>query len=391
MNLEDTTAAINRVIQSPAFSNKEVLRGLLLYLFDSWKKGIVLKEIDIAVDFFKRGKDFIPGDDTIVRVNIYKLRTLLDVYYKDEGKKDTVKIEIPKGSYSLNFTRHPANQTIVIKKHIKHRILYTICVISVLFNLYFILKCYSNKNQILNPVWNDYLISGHPVYVTLGNPYFFRMNDSVILRDITINSASDLQNSKLNSECLGSSKYSEIDYPYFSSSNVLPLTDIISYFAKAGVDTRLQALSEIKAEDVKLNNCIFIANVNSFGFISKFLDQTSIQLNTSPKQIVIGKNNNRQVLTVPEKVKGFYQDYAFIVKIPGPQQNTLTIMGDFHSSGIKGLTGFLCNQNLFSKFETDICKKYGAFPRYFEMVVKVSSYNYADFKTEVIFFNKLSN
>jgi hypothetical protein len=61
-------------------------------------------------------------------------------------------------------------------------------------------------------------------------------------------------------------------------------------------------------------------------------------------------------------------------------------MGDFHGSGINGLTDFITREPSLSAFEKKIKQDYGSFPQYFEMVVKVISYNYADFKTEVIYF-----
>src|SRR5690606_21358684 len=70
-------------------------------LYDASKTQTSLKEADIAIGFFKRGNDFVPGEDTIVRVTVYKLRALLEKYYSEEGKKDTEIIEIPKGSYSI--------------------------------------------------------------------------------------------------------------------------------------------------------------------------------------------------------------------------------------------------------------------------------------------------
>jgi len=64
-------------------------------------------------------------------------------------------------------------------------------------------------------------------------------------------------------------------------------------------------------------------------------------------------------------------------------------MGDFHASGIKGLSDFITSEASISKLGKEIVGKYGKFPEFFEMVVKVTSYNYYDFKTEVIYFNPL--
>ena len=228
----------------------------------------------------------------------------------------------------------------------------------------------------------------------MGDPFFFRVNDTasntIIVRDITINTTDDL---KKNNSYLIPEKGTKIlglTYPYFSTSNVWPLPDIISIFAKENIEVRLQALSELNAEDIKRDNEIFIANINSFGFINKFLEQTSIRLHTNPRQIIIHKGADSLVLSVPEYIHGYYIDYAFLVKIPGPNDNLITIMGDFHASGIKGLSNYITKQSSLNELVKKVKKDFGKFPEFFEMVVKVISYNYSDFTTELIYFKPLS-
>jgi len=68
---------LEKILNSHTFLNKEVQKNLLCFLYEASREGRNLKEIDIAFDFFKRGKTFLPGEDTIVRVSIYKLRALL--------------------------------------------------------------------------------------------------------------------------------------------------------------------------------------------------------------------------------------------------------------------------------------------------------------------------
>ena len=66
------------------------------------------------------------------------------------------------------------------------------------------------------------------------------------------------------------------------------------------------------------------------------------------------------------------------------------MIGDFHSSGNKGITHFIHNDQCIQKIEQKAIEKFGQFPTYFELVLKVTSYNYSDFESEVILFNELS-
>src|SRR5215470_8009308 len=82
------------------FTVDEVLQG----------HGSELKEYAIAVGVFKRGREFDPGADPIVRVQARRLRAKLDRYYRAEGRDDTIRIEYPVGSYSPVFTRRQFSQ-----------------------------------------------------------------------------------------------------------------------------------------------------------------------------------------------------------------------------------------------------------------------------------------
>lgn len=391
----DTSPFLEKILKSPTFVNKEVQKSLLTFLFSAAREGKNLREIDIAIDFFKRGNSFQPGDDTIVRVNVYKLRALLENYYLNEGSKDEQVFELPKGCYSLKVVSKGEHKALRVKKFDRRIIIYLVLIVSVILNLFFLLKMEEETLSGKNPVWNDYLKSNLPVYITLGNPFFFRVtndssNENLVVRDISINSIEDLRSNIPALFLSKKMKMEELDYPYLTTNNVKPLPDIISIFSKSDIEVRLQTLSETRIEDVKRNNQIFIGNINSFGFFTKFLEGTSITLHTNPREIIIHKGESDSlVLSVPEKINGYYMDYAFIVKVPGMNNTIISLLGDFHASGIKGLSNYITDKTSISKLEKEIVEKHGKFPEFFEMVVKVTSYNRNDFKTELIYFNPL--
>ncbi|WP_207427967.1 hypothetical protein [Pedobacter sp. SYSU D00535] len=381
---------IEKVLSSKTFANKEVLKGLLRFLYAESVRGQSLKEMDIAVAYFNRRAEFIASDDTIVRVNIYKLRTLLEKYYAEEGKEDAELVEIPKGSYTVLI--HQRNRGGEKKKAIQRLplVLGSLFLLSLLANLY--LFTAQRSKTVENPVWNAYVESAQPVSITLGDPFFFRVQDqhsaagNLIVRDITVNSKEDLELAKPVGLQEIKSEVSELNYPYFSRNNLWPLPDLISFFAKSSVETRLQTLSESNIDDIKNSNVIFIANINSFGWMNKFLEKTSLRIATNPRTISIRQDGQEKKLTVPEYIKGSYVDYALLVKIPGPNNNLITLMGDFHASGLRGLTSYISKPATAAKLRQQVEERYGEFPAYFEMVVKVTSYNYSDFDTELIHF-----
>jgi len=388
MDPESRKSLVNRIITSQTFYNKEVLKSLLEFLHSATEKGLSLKEVDIAFDFFRRKDSFIPGDDTIVRVNIHKLRQLLGLYYLEEGKDDKIRIQIPKGSYALSF-EHELPQANIQKKELSKIpviILSVVLFISLLINVLFTRNVLKEMDDTNHPVWGTYLMSNKPVCIILGNPFFYLKKDSlgknIICRDLEINSPEEFS-SDLDK------KLPESPYVYLSKNNILPLPDIIGILSENNKKLQIEALSDVNPEDLKNSNQVFIANINSFGFFSQYLDKTSIRIFTKPRKIGVLYNSDTVFYQVPENVGDYYNDYSFLVKIPGPNNNTITMIGDFHSSGNKGLADFLHNSSQIKSLNKYVVEKYGLFPNYFEMVVKVSSYHYSDVKTELIYFKKL--
>jgi hypothetical protein len=98
-------AQVNRLLQSASFRDTPASRRLLEYIAEHSLEGSpeTLKEFTIGVEALGRRMDFDPKADTIVRVQIRRLRQRINQYYETEGVDDPVVITIPKGSYAAEF------------------------------------------------------------------------------------------------------------------------------------------------------------------------------------------------------------------------------------------------------------------------------------------------
>jgi hypothetical protein len=98
---------IDRLISSQVLHGSESLCKLLRYLAEKTldHPGSPLKEYQIATEVFGRPLDFDPQHDSVIRVQVGRLRLKLAEYYGSEGTEDTIVVEIPKGSYVVSF--HP--------------------------------------------------------------------------------------------------------------------------------------------------------------------------------------------------------------------------------------------------------------------------------------------
>jgi hypothetical protein len=77
-------------------------------------QGDRLKGYTIAIEVFGRSQDFDAQSDPLVRVEAGRLRRRLTEYYADEGRADSVRIELPRGSYNVTASYHPSAADILL-------------------------------------------------------------------------------------------------------------------------------------------------------------------------------------------------------------------------------------------------------------------------------------
>jgi TolB-like protein/Flp pilus assembly protein TadD len=96
---------LERVLASPGFARNERLSRFLRFIAQEelYGRGSELKESLIGVEVFGRKPGFDPKLDSTVRSEAARLRARLAEYYDDEGKGDTLVIELPKGGYIPRF------------------------------------------------------------------------------------------------------------------------------------------------------------------------------------------------------------------------------------------------------------------------------------------------
>jgi hypothetical protein len=109
-----------RVASAPRFQKSKRLRELLLYLGERSLNdpAYILREQEIGVEVFGRRADYDTSHDTLVRVQVSQLRKKLQEHFSDEGRDESLIIEIPKGNYAPLFRpRAEALETLPAPAH----------------------------------------------------------------------------------------------------------------------------------------------------------------------------------------------------------------------------------------------------------------------------------
>jgi adenylate cyclase len=101
-------AALERVLASRCFEQAGRSSAFLRFVVEQTLagQGDRLKGYTIAVEVFERPPDFDAQTDPLVRVEAGRLRRRLIEYYADEGRADPLRLELPRGSYSVVSTYH---------------------------------------------------------------------------------------------------------------------------------------------------------------------------------------------------------------------------------------------------------------------------------------------
>jgi len=110
-NVAEKRALVKRVVASPEICRSTRLRDLFLYLcgrvLDADAQDI--HELEVGHSVFGRAAQYDTTADNIVRVHASMLRKRLAEYFENEGRDESLVIEIPRGNYAPVFRERPAS------------------------------------------------------------------------------------------------------------------------------------------------------------------------------------------------------------------------------------------------------------------------------------------
>jgi TolB-like protein len=109
---QEIRAALERVVASEVMRSSPQLTAFLRFVVEAVLEGSSdrIKGYVIAVEVLKRGAQFNPQIDPIVRVEATRLRRTLERYYAGEGAEDAIVITLPRGTYVPTFTRRASQR-----------------------------------------------------------------------------------------------------------------------------------------------------------------------------------------------------------------------------------------------------------------------------------------
>jgi hypothetical protein len=110
VTVDEVRSELEAICGSSTFRRAKRLQRFLRYICDRTLNGEAaqINEYLIGSEVFDRATNYSPHEDSVVRRQAYSLRQKLDEYYSHEGKRDSIRIEVPVGHYVPVFSRHLA-------------------------------------------------------------------------------------------------------------------------------------------------------------------------------------------------------------------------------------------------------------------------------------------
>jgi hypothetical protein len=203
-------AQIDRLIASKTFEGSDVHRRLLHYLAEKSLAGEAdrLKEYTIGIEAFGKPESYDPKQDSIVRLQVGRLRQKLAVYYQTEAAGDMVLVSVPKGAYKLNFepvTAIENPEPVADPRRWTRRLVIALVLTTVWATVAtaFFVRARRQAEPVvaswspeLETLWQPFLKSDRALLVCLGTPLFVRFPGFGFFRDPKTSEWQELEKSE---------------------------------------------------------------------------------------------------------------------------------------------------------------------------------------------------
>jgi hypothetical protein len=347
-----------------------------------------LKEYTVGLEAFGKPSTYDPKHDSIVRLQVGRLRQKLAVYYQDEANGDTVRVTLPKGAFKLQFdlieSTHPEPRRDTRARNF--RLMAAALVVAVLWAAaasVFAIRFHDAAAPIadtwspeLEALWGPFLESKRSLLVCLGTPLFVRFPGLGFFRDPKANHWQEIQKSERVQ----------------SMRQVLGVQELLPSYAFTGAGEAsaaflLARLLSTRKRDLKLTRSSILSwqqvADNDLVFVGPPKFNLQLQETALERDIVIEADGIRNRKPRPGE-PGFLEDrivpgktnegetHALITRAPAPSGvgEFLVIAGNA-SSDTFAAAEWLTQQWRVRQLVARLRNPSGQVPKYFQVVLKV--------------------
>lgn len=423
---------VERILHSDELRGCQALRKLLRFLVDKSVCGEAdeLKEYIVAIDGLGKPSSYDPRKNSTVRIQVGRLRQKLADYYRAEGQRDPVVIDVPKGRFKLKFEyrngvapksgllRAPArgpvlaesDQELEHRREQKHRawrfwaaIAASMIVgITIGASFYLVKPTKAKATAVayaagwdadMEALWQPFVATRKPLIVAIEDPLFVELNGNpgVYFRDKQLNDWNAVMASSTMAAVKHATRSSDI-HPsrYYTAYGEVEASFLVAKL----LGPRVQNLTVVKTSNLSLqqladNNVLFVGVQNLF-----FTEQTQAAPIDAPlQQVPEGIRNLHPAANEPALFADQYSTapseegvaYALITHFPGPMGgNDVESFTSFRSAGYVAAVKAFTNPEFVKPLVTRLKQACGGhMPAYYQIVLRVKFKD--DVPTEITF------
>lgn len=361
--------ALNRICKHKLFKRSYTNELLLRFLIDQAYEGNDVKEQTIGVELFS--KDYTAEkSDSKIRVSVYYLRKKLKAYYETEGKKEDIRFEIKKGQYNLSFInreearhrqQHDEAHTITIPiNYLK----YAALVSAALILGFFLLKYQSRPDYCWKEFYkhnasNACVVSDHFVYT-----FYHPTRKNEFTTNVNINNYNKLLEYNKNNP---TDKLIASDFTSFSKMAPLSTHHLTKWFNSHGKDFSVLLESELRYEDYKNNNIIFIGQAKNMLLSNSIFLKDSKRFrveNANYYSIIDGVETRHDALLGKGEV---LKEYAFVSFVSVDNCQEAIFFTSQHDIGVMSTVKNFTNKKWLKEFYSRLPKGTKHFNALFEV------------------------
>ena len=307
---------IEEVLRSKRFERTRSLRSLLIYL---WKhRDLDINEYAIATEALGRTADFNSKIDATVRVQIGRLRRVLDKFYSEEGNRNLRRLTIPTGSHELSIIeldpddalRHlllepseesptdgieeQAKSGTTAAPSIRRLSIFSAIGLGIIIGLILCLallgtgilsrrSLQSTEHTDTPLFWKSFLDNGKTTRIVLPAPIFFSWSagdeHSLMVRDIAVNSPDQIGSSPLLSEVLQKKLGPpRIWHGYTVASDTFAAVRLARFLDRYGVRTTFSSSADFPTEIIDHENIVTFGTSSSLAAFQSDLDRLTFRM-----------------------------------------------------------------------------------------------------------------
>jgi hypothetical protein len=387
---------IERILLSAPFQKSANLHALLSCLAEHaiQRNADALTERQIGIAVFNKPAGYSPAEDSAVRVHVRQLRLRLHEYFDQEGRNEALRVEIPKGSYALEFNNTqpdasppPAQPPEPVPEAVKPRTGWpreVLFWVAVAVAVVCAIGWYHAAETTVHP----------------GTPWPLSAVIQPDQQTRVVVSDSSLMLRRLSQHETTLDEYLQSDYrqslipahlpenfasllDYISGSQLTSFADLttVSTLLKAagplGTQIVLTSARDLDRRDLERGDYVFVGSPTSNPWVALFDDKLNFQV---VEESVGGRTYFRNRIPLPgeqQEYEGLVrtgstgEDYATISVLPGQMgQGNVMILQGLHQEGTEALSSLLADADDRARLEKAVQRNSKSASPYFEALVR---------------------